>query len=117
MSQMKTETYFDDTHGCDAVRYTDDHVEMEIDILEEGVGYVNWIGVEDGFRGQGLGTAAIEAALEDFDTLYFAPVDEKCAHLYARLGTLVVGEDVTSAAPFECLYSLDQGFGVYEVSA
>lgn len=57
----------------------------------------------------GIGTAMIQAVLEDFDTLYFAPTNNDNARLYARLGEKVIGDDVTSNVRYECLYYLDQG--------
>lgn len=60
-------------------------------------------------------SAAIREILGDFDALYAAPDNADAARLYARIGEKVVGEDIAAAAPLECLYYLDQGYGVYSV--
>ena len=46
---------------------------------------------------------------------YTTETYEDAARLYARIGEKVVGEDIDAAAPLECLYYLDQGFGVYSI--
>ena len=115
---MESKTYFDDGHNCTAIEYTDNHVYVKVCFLDEDgdYGYVDFIGVDEGFRGQGIGTSAIKEIVKDYFALYFAPTNEDNARLYDRLGEKVVGEDITTGVRFECLYNLDQGFGVYEVA-
>lgn len=73
------------------------------------------IDVDDGFRRRGIGSDAIREIAQDFDRLFVAADNPDAARLYDRLGERVVGDDVDEAAPLECLYYLDQGFGVWEV--
>ena len=107
-----TETYEDE--GTFRT-YVAEHVRAIVQELDDGSAYLERIDVDEGFRGQGIGTAAIREILGDFDALYAAPDNEDAARLYARIGEQVVGEDIDAAAPLECLYYLDQGFGVYTI--
>lgn len=107
--------YEDDIEGVFRT-YTAEHVRAVVQEMEDGCGYLERIDVDEGFRGQGIGSAAIREILGDFDGLYCAPDNADAARLYARLGEKIVGEDVDGAAPLECLYYLDQGYGVYEVA-
>lgn len=107
-----TETYEDE--GTFRT-YTGAHVRAIVQEFDDGSAYLERIDVDEGFRGQGIGTAAIREILGDFDALYAAPDNEDAARLYARIGEKVVGEDIDAAAPLECLYYLDQGFGVYSI--
>ena len=112
---MDHTTYTDEIEGTFRT-YTGAHVTATVQEFDDGSAYLERIDVDDGFRGQGIGTSAIREILGDFDCLYASPDNEDAARLYARLGTKIVGEDVEGAAPLECLYYLDQGFGVYEVA-
>ena len=95
--------------------YTGDHVTAIVQELDD-CAYIERIDVDEGFRGQGIGTAAIREIAADFYRTFTAPDNEDAARLYARLGEKIVGDDIEAAAPMECLYYLDQGFGVYEVA-
>lgn len=107
-----TETYEDE--GTFRT-YVAEHVRAIVQELDDGSAYLERIDVDEGFRGQGIGTAAIREILGDFDALYTAPDNADAARLYARIGEQVVGEDIDAAAPLECLYYLDQGYGVYSI--
>lgn len=96
--------------------YTGAHVTATVIELDDDSAYIERIDVDDGFRGQGIGTAAIAEIGEDFCALYASPDNADSARLFGRLGEKVVGEEIDSEAPMECLYYLDQGFGVYEVA-
>lgn len=96
--------------------YTGEHVTAIVQELDDGAAYLERIDVDEGFRGQGIGSAAIREIAEDFDSLFMAADNADAARLYDRLGEKVVGDDVDGAAPLECLYYLDQGFGVWEVA-
>lgn len=107
--------YEDDWEGYRV--YTGEHVEATVQILEGGEdAYIERIDVEEGYRGQGIGTAAIRSICRDFRHVYCAPDNKNAARLYARIGEMVVGEDATGRVTHDCLYYLDQGFGVYEVA-
>lgn len=96
--------------------YAGEHVRAIVQELDDGIGYLERIDVDEGFRGQGIGSAAIHEIAADFDRLFTAADNADAARLYDRLGEKVVGEDVDEAAPLECLYYLDQGYGVWEVA-
>lgn len=109
-------TIYEDEYEGTFRTYTAEHVCAVVQEMDNGFGYVERIDVDDGFRGQGIGTAAIREIMKDFDGLYFAPDNADAARLYARMGEKIVGEDAEGDCPLECLYYLDQGFGVYEVA-
>ncbi len=113
---MDYTTYEDEYEGTFRT-YTGEHVRAVVLELDDDAGYLERIDVDEGFRGQGIGTEAIKDILWDFHHLYAAPDNADAERLYARLGEKIVGEDVDAAAPLECLYYLDQGFGVYEIDA
>lgn len=116
--EMKTMEYTTQTYDDEGTfrTYTGAHVRAIVQELDDGCGYIERIDVDEGFRGQGIGTEAIREIAGDFDSLFAAPDNEGAARLYARIGEQVVGEDIDAAAPLECLYYLDQGFGVYEIA-
>lgn len=111
--EYTTETYEDE--GTFRT-YTGAHVRAIVQELDDGCGYIERIDVDEGFRGQGIGSKAIREIAGDFESLFAAPDNEDAARLYAKLGEKIVGEDIETAAPMECLYYLDQGFGVYEIA-
>lgn len=96
--------------------YTGEHVTATVIELDDDSAYIERIDVDERFRGLGIGTAAIAEICEDFGRVYAAPDNADSARLFGRLGEKVVGDDVDAAAPMDCLYYLDQGFGVYEVA-
>lgn len=97
--------------------YEGEHVKATVQMLSDDTAYLSRIDVEEGFRGQGIGTEALKAIRKDFWKLYYAPDNEDAERLYARLGTKVIGDEVDEYLPsdLECLYYLDQGFGIYEL--
>lgn len=91
-------------------RYSGEH--WQADVLEiDDCGYVQRIDVDEGYRNNGIGTAAIRKMKEDFWRLYFAPGNEDSARLFARLGETVEGI-IIDGTELDCL---DEGFGIYEV--
>ncbi len=100
-------------------RYVGRHVLAWVLELDDNAecGYIERIDVDPTHQGRGIGTAAIREIAGDFWHTYAAPDNERAARLYARLGEKVVGEEILSAPPLECLVYLDQGYGVYEVFA
>ncbi len=122
---MEARTYYDDGHDCEAIEYCGEHVKVKIDLLDENgrFAYVDWIEVTEEFQGQGIGTSAIKELAKIYQAVYLAPTNENNARLYARLGEQVIGDDVEASEDtyfyynnFDCLYYLDQGYGVYEVA-
>ena len=65
--------------------------------------YIEWIEIDEEFRGQGLGTKALNLLAETYGFIYFAPTDEDNQRLYER-----IAEEYRVNAP-----EVDQGFGVY----
>ncbi len=97
--------------------YTGDHVTATVQELDDGCAYIERIDVDEGFRGQGIGSAAIREIASGFDRTFIAPDNEDAARLYARMGEKVVGDDVDCAAPLDCLYYLATSLGMYEIIA
>lgn len=95
--------------------YKGEHFEALVEEIDDDTGYLVRIDVDEGFRGQGIGSAAIRDIATDYRHLYTAADNEDAARLYDRLGERIVGEDVDRPAPLECLYYLDQGYGVWEI--
>lgn len=95
---------------CDWEIYEGDHWGADVEILDDqGRALIERIDVDEGFRGQGIGTAAIREIAAHHRAVYLCPDNEDAARLYARLG------EKLDVCPLECLYSMDQGYGVYEV--
>lgn len=65
--------------------------------------YVEWIGIDEEYRNQGIGTQVINMLAEEYGFIYFAPCDEDNVRLYER-----IAEEMTEDTP-----EVDQGFGVY----
>lgn len=65
--------------------------------------YLEWIGIDEEYRGQGFGTEAIMMLVEEFKFLYFAACDEQNAKFYSRIGEEYNGEND----------QVDQGYGIY----
>lgn len=65
--------------------------------------YIEWLEINEEFRGQGLGTKALNLLAETYGFIYFAPTDEDNQRLYER-----IAEEYGADAP-----EVDQGFGVY----
>ena len=97
---------------CEFIHYTGEHWTATVEPLDDhhGRAYIQRIDVDEGFRGQGIGTAAIRGIAQEYRAVYLCPDNEDAARLYGRLG------EKLDACPLECLYYLDQGYGVYEVA-
>lgn len=74
---------------------------------EEDEVYLEWIAIDEDFRGQGYGTQAMKMLAKKYSFIYFAPCDERNKELYER-----IAEEMESDAP-----DVDQGFGVYYMEA
>ena len=84
----------------------DEHVEADLDIYVEG------IEIEEGYRGEGYGTAALEELSAAFGTYTISADNEDAARLYERLGFRL---DERSKEYQETYHALDYGFGVYVI--
>ena len=99
--------------GCSLIHgWSGEHWTATVEPLDDhhGRAYIQRIDVDEGFRGQGIGTAAIRGIAQEYRAVYLCPDNEDAARLYARIG------EQLGACPLECLYYLDQGYGVYEVA-
>ena len=74
--------------------------------LDDSYAYCDFICVHDDKRNAGIGTAALEALVDEYDRVVIAPDNEDARRLYARLGREWNGEDAGY---------IDQGYGVYEL--
>lgn len=91
------------------------HVRAVVETVADGIAYLERLDVEDGFRGQGLGTAAIREIAAQYDTLYIAADNADAARLYARLGEEADWAKANRLGLGEWLDAADQGFGVVEI--
>lgn len=73
----------------------------------DGSALIERIDVDEEKRGQGIGTATINAMVEEFGSCYIVPDNADAARLYARLG-----REVSAAGDWTYL---DQGYGVFKV--
>ena len=109
---MNHTTHEDEYEGTFRI-YTGPHVRAVVQEFDDGSAYLERIDVDEDHQNQGIGTSAIQEILEDYECLYAAPDNSCVVSLYARLGEKIVGDGIDAAAPKECLYYLDQGFGVF----
>lgn len=65
--------------------------------------YIEWVGINEEFRNQGLGTKALNLLAETYGFIYFAPTDEDNQRLYER-----IADEYEVNIP-----EVDLGFGVY----
>lgn len=68
--------------------------------------YLEWVGIDEEYRNQGIGTEVIKRLAEEYKFLYFAACDEDNVRLYERIAEVY---DVNTP-------DVDQGFGVYYIS-
>lgn len=69
--------------------------------------YCERIDVDEDFRNQGIGTAALNLLSSEFGSVIVAPDNADAQRLYERIGYDVTNKDDN--------WSVDQGFGVYEI--
>ena len=79
------------------------YADVMIDRDDSDEAYIEWIEIDEEFRGQGLGTKTLNLLAETYGFIYFAPTDEDNQRLYER-----IAEEYGANAP-----EVDQGFGVY----
>ena len=107
MTSIETKTVDD----CDWEIYKGDHWGADVEILDDRDHVlVERIDVDKGYRGHGIGTTAIREIASRHRAVYLCPDNKDAARLYARLA------EKLDVCPLECLYYLDQGYGVYEVA-
>jgi ribosomal protein S18 acetylase RimI-like enzyme len=74
-----------------------------LDTEDDSEVYLEDIEIDKEYRGQGIGTWAINTLAEEYGFIYFAPTNENNKRLYER-----IAEEYTVNTP-----EVDQGFGVY----
>ena len=74
-----------------------------LDTEDDAEVYLEDIEIDKNYRGQGIGTWAINKLAEEYGFIYFAPTNENNKRLYER-----IAEEYTVEVP-----EVDQGFGVY----
>ena len=65
--------------------------------------YVDYLFVEEDFRGQRIATKALDLLVEIYEFIYFAAEDEYSQSLYEQIAEEYNGEN----------YEVDQGYGVF----
>lgn len=96
----------------------DSYTSIEYDILHDGLvvggasimlddesAYCEIIGVDEQYRGQGIGGEALDLLSGLYGSIIIAPDNERASHLYARMGR--------EANDTQGMY--DMGFGVYVI--
>lgn len=79
---------------------------VSMSISDNGA-YCERIDVDEAFRNQGIGTAALGLLSHEFGSVTIAPDNEDARRLYERLGCDVTDKNDN--------WAVDQGFGVYEI--
>lgn len=74
-----------------------------IDTEDDAEVFLEWIGIDEEFRGQGLGTQVMTMLAKEYGFIYFAPADERNQELYER-----IAKEYDTNTP-----EVDQGYGVY----
>lgn len=82
----------------------------EVTVQEfDGFAYIVRLDVTEGHRGQGIGSAVVEAVRRAYGTVVAAPEGEKARGFFAKLGV----EDERGELKGQAIWPLDQGRGVY----
>ena len=108
--ELKNEKiWVDDIEGT--FRRWEDAV-YEVTIQEfEGFAYIVRLDVTEGHRGQGIGTAVVEAVRRVYGTVVAAPEGEKARAFFEAIGE----EDRRGELMGQAIWPWDQGYGVFIV--
>jgi GNAT superfamily N-acetyltransferase len=74
---------------------------------EEGLDYIENLWIEEEYRNQGIGTAALGQLKKEY---YITPDNEHCTHLYERIGEKISQKEYDAFG-----FAVDCGFGVYRI--
>lgn len=80
---------------------------VTVQTWSDGSALIERLDVDEGKRGNGIGTATINALVEELGSCYIVPDNADAARLYDRLG-----REVSAASDWSYL---DQGYGVFEI--
>ena len=82
----------------------------EVTVQEfDGFAYISRLDVTEGHRGQGIGTAVVEAVRRVYGTVIAAPEGEKSRAFFEIVGE----EDQKGELMGQDIWPLDQGYGVF----
>lgn len=82
----------------------------EVTVQEfDGFAYIVRLDVTEGHRGQGIGTAVVEAIRRIYGTVVAAPEGEKARDFFAIVGE----EDQRGELMGQDIWPLDQGYGIF----
>jgi len=83
---------------------------FEVTIQEfDGFAYIVRLDVSEGHRGQGIGSAVVEAVRRVYGAVIAAPEGEEARAFFEKVGEKFERGELMGQA----IWSLDQGFGVY----
>lgn len=86
--------------------------EWEVIVQEfDGFAYIVRLDVTEGHRGQGIGSAVVEAVRRAYGTVVAAPEGEKARTFFEKVGE----EARTGELMGQAIWPLDQGYGVFIV--
>lgn len=91
-------------------RWSDDTYEVTVQEFD-GFAYICRLDVFEGHRGQGIGTAVVEAVRRIYGTVVAAPEGEKSRAFFEIVGE----EDQRGELMGQPILFLDQGYGVFIV--
>ena len=106
---MNEQVWVDDIEGTFR-RWGDDVYEVTIQEFE-GFAYIVRLDVTEGHRGQGIGTAVVEAVRRVYGTVVAAPEGEKARAFFEAIGE----EDRRGELMGQAIWPWDQGYGVFIV--
>lgn len=84
----------------------------EVTIQEfDGFAYIVRLDVTEGHRGQGIGSAVVEAVRRAYGAVVAAPEGEKARKFFEKVGEEAMAGELMGQA----IWPLDQGYGVFIV--
>ena len=106
--ELKSEKIWDIEDEGIYRRWADE--EYEVTVLEfDGFAYIVRLDVTEGHRGQGIGSAVVEALRHAYGTVVAAPEGERARAFFEIVGE----EDTCGELMGQDIWPLDQGHGVY----
>lgn len=106
--ELKNEKIWTDEEEGTFRRWGDDVYEVTVQEFE-GFAYIVRLDVTEGHRGQGIGTAVVEAVRRVYGTVVAAPNGEKARAFFEIVGE----EDQRGELMGQEIWPLDQGYGVF----
>ena len=91
-------------------RWGDDVYEVTVQEFD-GFAYIVRLDVTEGRRGQGIGSAVVEAVRRAYGTVIAAPEGEKARTFFEGIGEKTTSWELMGQA----IWPLDQGYGIFKV--